>query len=154
MARIPRCCGSGVGRRLQLRLDPQPGNLHMLQQRPKEIAKRQKKKKKRIQHCRELQCRSQTRLGSSAAMALVQDCGYSSDQTPSLGTSVCRRSGPRNDKKKKKKKEIMASKKKFIIEINSYTLGNQVWSDVTLLGNLDRFNGICLPVFFLGRPLS
>ena len=39
--------------------------------------------------------------------------GYSSDSTPSLGTSICRRSGPRNsnnnnkktkDKKKKKKK--------------------------------------------------
>ena len=33
--------------------------------------------------------------------------GYSSDSTPSLGTSVCCQSGPRNGKKdKKKKKEI------------------------------------------------
>ena len=27
----PRCCGCGVGWQLQLRLYPQPGNLHMLQ---------------------------------------------------------------------------------------------------------------------------
>ena len=32
-AQILRCCGSGVGRRLQL-LDPWPGNLHMPQVRP------------------------------------------------------------------------------------------------------------------------
>uniref|UniRef100_A0A8D1S9D3 DUF1725 domain-containing protein n=1 Tax=Sus scrofa TaxID=9823 RepID=A0A8D1S9D3_PIG len=29
-------------------------------------------------------------------------CGYSSDSTPSLGTSICRGSGPRNTKKRKK----------------------------------------------------
>ena len=58
----------------------------------------------RIQHCRELWCTSQTRLRSSVAMAVAQASGYSSDSTPSLGTSICRGSGPRNNKKTKKKK--------------------------------------------------
>ena len=31
--------------------------------------------------------------------------GYSSDETPGLGTSICHRSGSRNRKKKKKKKK-------------------------------------------------
>ena len=30
----PSCCGCGGGRRLQLQLDPWPGNLHMLWERP------------------------------------------------------------------------------------------------------------------------
>ena len=38
---------------------------------------------------RELWCRSQTQLGSGVAVAVVQAGGYSSDSTPSLGTSVC-----------------------------------------------------------------
>ena len=46
----------------------------------------------RIWHCRELQCRQQTRLGSCITVAVAQGCSYSSDQTPSLGTSIC---GPR-----------------------------------------------------------
>ena len=54
----------------------------------------------RIRRCRELWCRSQTWLGSGLAVA----GGYSSDQTPSLGTSPCRRCGPRKDRKTKKKK--------------------------------------------------
>ena len=45
-------------------------------------------------HCRELQCRSQTRLRSS-----------SSDSTPSLGISKCLRCGPKKQKKKKKRKK-------------------------------------------------
>lgn len=32
-------------------------------------------------------------------------------------------------------------KKKMIIEINVYMLGNLVWSDVSRLGILARFNG-------------
>ena len=31
---IPPCCGCGVGRRLQLRFHPSPGNLHMPRVRP------------------------------------------------------------------------------------------------------------------------
>ena len=45
---IPRCCGSGVGQRLQLQLDPQPGNLHMLQVWPLKDKKKKKRKKKKI----------------------------------------------------------------------------------------------------------
>ena len=40
-ARIPSCYGCDVGRWLQLRLDPYPGNLHMLWER---LKKRQKDK--------------------------------------------------------------------------------------------------------------
>ena len=58
-----------------------------------------------IRRCRELWCRLQTRLGSSVAVALAQAGGYSSDSTPSLGTSICRGSGPRRGKKTKKKEK-------------------------------------------------
>ena len=44
-------------------------------------------------------------LGSHVAVALAQACGYGSDQTPSLETSICRGSGPRKGKKTKKKKK-------------------------------------------------
>ena len=44
-------------------------------------------------------------LGSHVAVALAQASNYSSDSTPSLGTSICCRSGPRNGKKTKKKKK-------------------------------------------------
>ena len=42
-------------------------------------------------------------LGPRVAVALASAGGYSSDKTPSLGTSICR--GPRKDKKKTKKTE-------------------------------------------------
>ena len=35
------------------------------------------------------QCRSQMRLRSHVAVAVAQAGGYSSDLTPSLGTSIC-----------------------------------------------------------------
>ena len=41
-ARIPPCCGSDIGQWLQLRLDPQTGNLHVPRQ---QLKKRQKKKR-------------------------------------------------------------------------------------------------------------
>ena len=43
-------------------------------------------------------------LGSSIAVALAQAGGYSSDSSPSLGTSICHGSSPRNGKKTKKQK--------------------------------------------------
>ena len=43
VAQILRCCGSGVGWRLQLQLDPQPGNLHVLQEQPKELQRAKKR---------------------------------------------------------------------------------------------------------------
>ena len=56
----------------------------------------------RIQHCHELWCRSQIQLRSQVAVALVQAGGYSSNQTPSLGTSICRGYGPKSTNRKKK----------------------------------------------------
>ena len=38
--------------------------------------------------CRELQCRSQTWLGSQVAVAVAEAGSYSSNSTPSLGTSM------------------------------------------------------------------
>ena len=51
----------------------------------------------RIRCGRELRCRSQTllRSGVAAAVAVAQAGGYSSDSTPSLGTSLCRRCSPK-----------------------------------------------------------
>ena len=61
----------------------------------------------RIQRCRELWHRSQTRLGSRMAVAVVWAGGYSSYLTPSLGTSIYCRCSP---KKKKKIENISAEK--------------------------------------------
>ena len=66
----------------------------------------------RIQHCHELWCRSQTRLWSRVAMAVVQAGSYSSDWTPSLGSSICHRCGPEKTEDKKKKKSFRAKRKK------------------------------------------
>ena len=56
----------------------------------------------RIQRCCELQCRSQTQLGSH--VAVVQAISSSSNLTPSLGTSTCRRCGPKKQKRNNNKK--------------------------------------------------
>ena len=48
----------------------------------------------RIQRCCGLWCRSQTWLRSGVAVAVVQADRYSSDWTPSLGTSLCLGCGP------------------------------------------------------------
>ena len=56
----------------------------------------------RIWHCCELWCRSQTRLGFFIAAAVAWASGYSSDSTPSLGTSICHRCGPKKDPPPKK----------------------------------------------------
>ena len=53
--------------------------------------------------CPELWCRLQVRLGSGVAVALVWAGGYSSNLTPSLGTSIWRGCGPKKTKKKKEK---------------------------------------------------
>ena len=55
----------------------------------------------RIWHCCELWCRFQTWLGSLIAVAVAGS--YSSNWTPSLGTSICHRCSPKKAKKKKKK---------------------------------------------------
>ena len=64
----------------------------------------------RIWHCCELWDRSQMWLRSGVAVAVVWASSYSSDETPSLGTSICHRCGP----KKKKKKERKRKKKRSV----------------------------------------
>jgi len=56
----------------------------------------------RIRHCRELW--SQMWLRSCVAVVVVEASSYSSDSTPSLGTSICQEGGPKKTKKKIKKK--------------------------------------------------
>ena len=70
----------------------------------------------RIPCCCALWCRSQTRLRSYVAVALVQAGGYSSNLTPSLGTSIC--CGPRKTNTKE-------SVRREIITINHGIEDNQ-----------------------------
>ena len=51
---------------------------------------------KDLADCHELWCRSKTWLGSGIAVAVAGSC--SSDSTPSLGTSICCRCGPKKQK--------------------------------------------------------
>ena len=53
-----------------------------------------------IWHCRELWYRSQMQLGSRVAVAVAGS--YSSNSTPSLGSSICRRCGLKKQKEKSK----------------------------------------------------
>ena len=53
----------------------------------------------RIRRCCELWCRSQTRLASHIAEAVAMAGSYSSNWTPSLGTSICRERGPKKQNK-------------------------------------------------------
>ena len=55
----------------------------------------------RVWCCRVLWCRLQTPLRSQVVVAVAQVSSYSSDSTPSLGTSICPRCGPKNAKKEK-----------------------------------------------------
>ena len=57
----------------------------------------------KIRCCRELWYRSQMRLGSCVAVAVTGSCSL--DSTPSLGTCICLKFGPKKAKKKKKKKK-------------------------------------------------
>ena len=53
-----------------------------------------------------MRCGVGLRRGSDPTLlALAQASSYSSDSTPSLGTSICRGSGPRKGKKRETKKE-------------------------------------------------
>ena len=59
----------------------------------------------KIHCCSELCCRSQSQLGSNVAVAVALAGDYSSDETPSLETSICCECNPKKEKKKKKKKK-------------------------------------------------
>ena len=67
----------------------------------------------RIWHCHELLwCRSQTRLGSGIAVAVVQASGCSSDLTPNLGKYAAGVAVKRQKKKERKKRKPPANQKK------------------------------------------
>ena len=55
-----------------------------------------------IHKCCELWCRQQVQLGSRVAVTVEQANSYSSNLTPSLETSICRKYGPKNKKKRKR----------------------------------------------------
>ena len=76
----------------------------------------------RIRRCCELRCRSQTQLGSGVAVAAAQAGGYSSDWTPSLGTSICHGCSTKKTKRQKKKR-----KKKKHRRISSTYIENKWW---------------------------
>ena len=52
----------------------------------------------RIWRGHELWCRMQTWLGSRVDVAVVKASSYNSNLTPSLGTSICHRCGPKKTK--------------------------------------------------------
>ena len=54
-----------------------------------------------IRCCRERWCRSQKWLRSHIAVAVAWASSFSTNLTPSLGTSICWKCGPKNQKKKK-----------------------------------------------------
>ena len=75
----------------------------------------------RIQHCHELWC-SQTRLGYAISVALAYASGYSSNSTPSLGTSICCRCSPKKSKKEKSPLKYLKYVTKKIIFIFLFIL--------------------------------
>ena len=56
-----------------------------------------------IQHCLKLQQSSQIWLGYGMAVAVEQSSNCSSDLSPSLGISICRRGGPKKFKKERER---------------------------------------------------
>ena len=58
----------------------------------------------RIQCCHELQSRLQMQLRSGVAAAVAWASGYKSDQTPSLGTSICHGCSPKKERSKQTRK--------------------------------------------------
>ena len=55
-----------------------------------------------VKRCHELWCRSQMQLRSCLAVAVAEASSRSSGATPSLGTSLCCRFGPKKTKTKSK----------------------------------------------------
>ena len=62
----------------------------------------------RDQRCHELWCRLKTHLGSWVAVAVVEDSSYTSDSTPSLGTSICCGCDSKKQTKRKKNNRKMS----------------------------------------------
>ena len=78
----------------------------------------------RIQRCRELQCRLKTQLSFGVAVAVVQAGSCSSNQTPSLGSSICHGCGPKKQTKpnqNKTKTTQQITNKDLLCSTGSYT---------------------------------
>ena len=72
----------------------------------------------RIQHFHELWCRPQMWLGSGVAVAVVKAGSYSSDSTPSLGTSICCECGPKKTKNKNRREKEREKTVIFFVPFN------------------------------------
>lgn len=77
----------------------------------------------KIQRCHKRWCRSQMKLRSCVAVAVEEAGSCSSNMTPSLGTSICYRYGP---KKQEKKKVSLKIKIICLVQITIYKLNNKV----------------------------
>ena len=74
-----------------------------------------------IRRCCELWCRLQTRLGSRVAVAVVRAGSGSSNSTASLGTSMCRRYGPKKKKRETKQRNLTFKSKSTTLRETSPT---------------------------------
>ena len=85
----------------------------------------------RIPCCHEQWCRLQMWLRSHIAVAVVYDGSYSSNLTPSLGTSICHRCGPKKKKKSQSYKishrDVMYSIRNIINNIVIILYGDLPW---------------------------
>ena len=107
-----------------------------------------------IQHCRDLQCRSQTWFISHVAMAVAQAGSCRSYRTPSLETFICWGCGPKKKKKIKSQDTIPTSLKLQVIP------SNHIWG--SLVGRKESWvdKGILIPAvtqnnhFLLSTTLS
>ena len=104
----------------------------------------------KIRHCRELWRRSQMRLGSDVAEVAAKASIYSSYSTPSLGTAICCRCGPKKTKKNNKKTPKQTNKQKtnksweFLLWLSGkltrlVTMRTWVWSLALLSGLRIRY---------------
>ena len=92
---------------------------------------------KEARDCPELRCRLQTQLGSRIAVAVAYVGSCSSNSTPSLGTSICHRRGP----KKIKNKTIKESDKKQAIKVQCDIYHNRVkYKEKDNLMQIDSLN--------------
>ena len=104
----------------------------------------------RIWRCRELCCRSQTRLGSCMAVAVAEASSYSSDLTPSLRTSICCSAGLKTTTATTTKQKTKNKRQKIDDEISTCLilfLLTPVFSLFSFsLSNLSYFYN-CPPIF-------
>ena len=109
----------------------------------------------RIWCCRELWHTLQMRLGSCVAVAVV----YSSNSNPSLGTSICCKSGSKNKWKKGRKKERKEGRKEgkekadSILRWNPHHSSDQSHSSDNA-GSLTCWATRELPSFFINKKFA